>query len=64
MGNSIILPNGKRVTKPEGFKHSPTISHTIEPAKRIDFNLWGEIIRAEFRGNHASDTILVTKYYL
>ena len=64
MNKEIILSNGLRATKPDGFTHSPAISHSIVPAKRIDFNLWGEIVRAEFRGIHQPDAILVKKYYL
>lgn len=41
--------HGQQVEKPKGFTHSPSIQHSIVPAQKVPFSLWGEIIRAELK---------------
>jgi len=61
---------GQEVTKPVGFCHMPSVEHTIVPAQRIPFSLWGEVIRAELNSmikgkpSGIEDCVLVKKYTL
>lgn len=62
--------HGETVSKPADFKPTPSLNYTIEPAQKIPYSLWGEVLRAEInatisnRRSGVNDVVLVKKSYL
>lgn len=60
---SIVLTNGKVVTKPKGFAPTPTLSHSIILSGRGDQEWWGRCIREERSHRNVKPLELTVKYY-